>query len=56
MTKTTVISHVIALILGLLGGFLGRDLTGLQKPVEEAITAKVDAGEPTIVYDGGLAK
>lgn len=49
MTKKTIVSHVIALILGLLGGFLGKNLTGTQAPVEKAVTAQVDAGAPVIV-------
>lgn len=40
--KKTVISHVVALLLGALGGFLGKDLSGFQKPAETAATVVVD--------------
>lgn len=53
MNKKMIISHVLTLLLGLLGGFLGRDLSGLQKPLEAAVEKPVTAGEPVIV-DGGV--
>lgn len=43
MNKKNVISHLVAFILGTLGGFLGKDLSGLQKPVEKAAEVAVDA-------------
>lgn len=33
-SRKAIISHAVALILGLIGGFLGKDLSGLQAPVE----------------------
>jgi hypothetical protein len=59
VNKKLIISHVLTLLLGLLGGFLGMDLSGLQKPLESAVTPSekpvptVTAGEPVIV-DGGV--
>lgn len=41
--KKLIISHVVALILGFAGGLFGRDLSGLQKPAEQAATVAVDA-------------
>ena len=35
--KKQLVSHLVALVLGLLGGFLGKDLSGLQEPVEKAV-------------------
>lgn len=53
MNKKMIISHLIALVLGLVGGFLGRDLSGLQKPaedvVEKVVEAKADAGPAVVV-------
>jgi hypothetical protein len=43
--KKSLISHLVALILGLLGGFLGHDLSGLQAPVEKAAEQLVGASE-----------
>jgi hypothetical protein len=43
--KKSLISHFVALILGLLGGFLGHDLSGLQAPVEKAAEQLVGASE-----------
>lgn len=42
-TRKSLISHVVALVLGLLSGLLGRDLTGLQAPAEQAVGEVVDA-------------
>lgn len=59
MNKKMIISHVLTLLLGLLGGFLGRDLSGLQKPIEEAVSTvekpvpTVTAG-PALIVDGGV--
>jgi hypothetical protein len=59
MSKKLVISHIVTLILGFLGGLLGLDLSAAQKPAEAVVTAvvdappvaKVDAGVPTIVNE-----
>ena len=51
MNKKTVISHAVALFLGILGGLLGRDLSGLQKPVEAAATVAVDSAEKAMTAD-----
>ena len=45
-TRKSLISHVVALVLGLLSGLLGRDLTGLQAPAEQAVGEVVDAAAP----------
>lgn len=44
--RKSIISHVVALILGLIGGFLGKDLTGLQAPVEAVVNVAADAVVP----------
>lgn len=44
-SRKAIISHAVALILGLIGGFLGHDLSGLQKPVEGVVNTAVDAVE-----------
>lgn len=43
--KKQAISHVVAFILGLVGGFFGKDLSPLQKPVETVVGHAVDAVE-----------
>jgi hypothetical protein len=54
--KKSLISHFVALILGLLGGFLGHDLSGLQAPVEKAAEQLVGASEaPAPVPDAGVS-
>ncbi len=51
--KKQVISHVVAVLLGLLGGFFGKDLSALQKPAENAVTVVVDsAAEKATVVVG----
>lgn len=49
--KKQVISHLVAVFLGLLGGFLGKDLTGLQKPAERAAEVAVDAAAIKVVSE-----
>ena len=44
-SRKAIISHAVALILGLIGGFLGHDLSGLRAPVEQAVNTAVDAVE-----------
>lgn len=44
--RKSIISHVVTLVLGLIGGFLGKDLTGLQAPVEAAVNVAADAVVP----------
>lgn len=45
MNKKQIISHAVAFILGILGGFLGKDLSPLQKPVEVVVGQAADAVE-----------
>lgn len=45
MNRKAIISHAVAMILGLIGGFLGHDLSGLQAPVEGAVNTAVDAAQ-----------
>lgn len=56
-SRRAIISHAVALILGLIGGFIGHDLSGLQKPVEAVVNTAVDAVEkgtkPAAVADAG---
>lgn len=40
--KKTAIGYIVALILGAIGGFTGKDLSGLQQPAEKAATVVVD--------------
>jgi len=59
--KKSLISHFVALILGLLGGFLGHDLSGLQAPVEKAAEQLVGASEapapaPVPAPDAGVSE
>jgi hypothetical protein len=51
MNKKTIISHVVALFLGLLGGLLGRDLSVFQQPVEEAAAIAVGSAEKALAAD-----
>lgn len=44
--KKNVISHLVAAILGFLGGVLGVDLAGLQKPVEKTVEAVIEPAPP----------
>ena len=44
-SRKAIISHAVALILGLIGGFLGHDLSALQAPVEAVANQAVDAVE-----------
>lgn len=44
-SRKAIISHAVTLILGILGGFLGHDLSGLQAPVEAVTNQAVDAVE-----------
>jgi len=44
-SRKAIISHAVALILGLIGGFLGKDLSGLQAPVEAVANQAVDAAQ-----------
>lgn len=46
--KKQLISHLVAAFLGLLGGFLGKDLSGLQKPVENAAEVVIDEADVKI--------
>ena len=54
--KKQIISHVVAFLLGIFGGFLGKDLSPLQKPVEAVVGQAVDAVAPAAVQapDAGL--
>jgi len=44
-SRKAIISHAVALILGLIGGFLGKDLSGLQAPIEAVANQAVDAAQ-----------
>lgn len=47
-SRKAIISHAVAAILGLIGGFLGHDLSGLQKPVEGVVNTAADAVEKVV--------
>ena len=47
-SRKAIISHAVALILGLIGGFLGHDLSALQAPVEAVANQAVDAAEKVV--------
>lgn len=40
--KKQVIGYIVALVLGALGGFFGKDLSGYQKPVETAVEKVIE--------------
>lgn len=46
MNRKTVISHVVASVLGLLSGWFGHDMRWLQGPVEVAANVAADAVVP----------
>lgn len=46
--KKKAISHVVAFILGALGSWFGKDLSGLQEPMEKAATVAVDKTEAAV--------
>lgn len=47
-SRKAIISHAVALILGLIGGFLGHDLSALQAPVEAVANQAVEAAEKVV--------
>ena len=47
-SRKAIISHAVALILGLIGGFLGHDLSALQAPVEAVANQAIDAAEKVV--------
>jgi hypothetical protein len=46
--KKTIIAVVVASVLGILGGWFGKDLSGLQEPAEQAVGVGVDVAEKAV--------